>query len=213
MQKRSKINYSIIGGLVLVTTGVLLLLSNFKVIRTDWRLIVSPIIALGGVGFLAVFLSDRRHWWTLIPAMVLIAIGAVIALENLDINLNNRFEALVLFGLVGLAFWLIYINDHKHWWAIIPGGVLWSFGAASFIGEGALGNDFIFFFGLGLTFFLVYLLPNPFKKMKWALIPAGIFAGIGIIVSLTSGGWLSYISPAMLVIAGIALLIFALGKK
>lgn len=213
MKTKLIVNPLVIVGFILVIIGSLLLLSNFEVINIDWKVVVGSGIALGGLSLLAIFLLDRKQWWAIIPAMIIITLGALILLETLGSDIRNRFEPLVIFGFIGLAFWMIYMNDNKHWWAIIPGGVLWSLGAAAFVTEGVMRSEVIFFLGLGLTFLLLYLLPNPTEKIKWALVPAGIIAGIGLILSFSSGSWLSYISPAILVVGGIGLLFFALRKR
>jgi len=213
MNKKFIINPLVIVGFVLVIIGSLLLLANFEVINIDWKVVLGSGIALGGLSLFAIYLLDHKHWWAIIPALVIITLGTLILLETFGSDIRNRFEPLVIFGFTGLAFWMIYINDNKHWWAIIPGGVLWSLGVAAFTPEGLLRSEVIFFLGVGLTFLLLYLLPNPTGKMKWALVPAGIIAGIGLILSFSSGSWLSYVSPAILIIGGIGLLFFALHKR
>ncbi len=61
------------------------------------------LFVLGGIGagFIGVYLSDRRQWWAIIPAGVLITLGVVSVLENFlsDTGSNGLF----FFGL-GLTF-------------------------------------------------------------------------------------------------------------
>jgi len=77
---------------------------------------------------------------------------------------------------IGLAFWVIYFTKRELWWAVIPGGAMFTLALVAgleSVFEGAeMGG--VFFLGLGLTFVLLYFVPTPQGRMKWALIPAAV---------------------------------------
>ena len=106
---------------------------------------------------------------------------------------------------IGLSFFLIYAMRPEHWWAIIPGGSLFSVAALIAVADKVKPEEIsvgIMFFGLALTFALVYLLPSARAERRWALIPAGILAVMGVLMTLTLGGMVNYIWPVALIIGG-----------
>lgn len=107
---------------------------------------------------------------------------------------------------IGLSFVLIFAVRREHWWAIIPGGSLFSVAAmipvAGMTTEGAAVG--VLFFGLALTFWLVYLLPGASDHRRWALIPAGVLALMGILAlfALSELRVMNYLWPIALIIGG-----------
>jgi hypothetical protein len=89
----------------------------------------------------------------------------------------------ILLGGIALSFLLIYLVNRENWWAIIPGGVLLTLALiislGSFLGGFEVGG--LFFLGIGLTFALVAVIPNPQGSMAWAWIPAGILTVMGLL--------------------------------
>ena len=213
MKKFLSLILPIVGGLLLVALGVLLFLNNLDVINLDWSLLVGPVFALGGLVFLLVFIFDRKNWWALIPAFTLLGLGAIILLGNLHIPWAETISGAILFLAIGLSFWLIYVNNTSNWWAIIPGGVLWSLAAVTLLPEETWLSRGVFFLGLGLTFLLVYLLPKTEGRMKWALYPAVALFLVGLLSSTGASNWIKFIWPVTLLIGGVVLLYFAIRKK
>jgi hypothetical protein len=213
MKKYVSIFLPILGGLLLIGLGVLLLLDNFGLINMAWELVVGPVLGICGLLFIAVFIFDHTHWWALIPGFSLIGIGGMIFVNQYFGTQDDTYGFAFLMAAIGLAFWLIYISHTKHWWAIIPGGVLWSLAAASLVDEKVLGNGTIFFLGLALTFFLVYILPKPMGKMRWALIPAGVLGVLGVATLTGANSWLKYVWPGVVLTAGVLLLIWGVRKR
>jgi hypothetical protein len=213
MKKFSSLFFPVVGGLLLVALGVLLFLNNLDVIDLDWSLLIGPVFALGGLVFLFVFIFDRKNWWALIPAFTLLGLGAIILLGALKIPFVETLSGAILFFAIGLSFWLIYINNTSNWWAIIPGGVLWSLAAVTLLPEETWLSRGIFFLGLGLTFLLVYLLPKAEGRMKWALYPAAALFLVGLLASIGASNWFRFIWPVALLAGGIVLLFLAILKK
>ena len=87
-------------------------------------------------------------------------------------------------GMIGLAFWIVYLTNHDHWWAIIPGGVMLTLAAVSAVAPfaGGFATGGLFFLGMGLTFALVGVIPTPQGRMTWAFIPAAVMGIMGLLV-------------------------------
>lgn len=156
----------------------------------------------GGVVFLIVFILNTDDWWALIPGFVLIAIGVIIFMDQNLETAADLWSGAVFLGLLGLSFLLIYIFHLDNWWAIIPGGVLLTLAGVTLVSDEGLLGGVIFFIGLAITFGLVYILPKPSGRLKWALYPAGILLVIGVLVLLGAENLMEYVWPVALLIAG-----------
>ena len=196
-------------GIVLLVAGGLLLLQNLGILgpfvsNAIWVLL----FGLGGLAFLSVFIANRENWWALIPGLTLLGLAALV-------GFGNRLGALgaaIFLASIGLSFILIYALRPEFWWAIIPGGSLFSVAALVALtdripSEVAVG---VMFLGLALTFALVYLLPGRAEERRWALIPAGILAVIGVFMMLTLGGLINYLWAIALIAVGVWIMVRAL---
>ena len=199
---KSKLFLPIVGGVLLILAGVIFLLNNLGMIALNWEMLIGPVFALGGLAFLVVFILNTDDWWALIPGFVLIAIGVISFMgQNMD-SVADRWSGAIFLGLLGLSFLLIYLFHRDNWWAIIPGGVLLTLAGVTLVpDEGAL-SGVIFFLGMAATFGLVYILPKPAGRLKWALYPAGILFLIGIMVYLGAEDLINYVWPVALLLIG-----------
>ena len=199
---------SIIIGLLLVLGGALFLLSNFGIFENVGALIWALLFAAGGVAFLAVFLANtNNNWWALFPAFALLGIGGLFGMVALFPGLSGTLGGGMFLGALSLSFWLVYATHPEHWWAIIPGGVL-----LTLAGVATIGNTFaaevsgaLFFLGLAATFGLVYLLPTPQGRMRWAIWPAGACLVLGVITLVAVSNVFNYIWPLALILGGLYL--------
>lgn len=202
----------LVAGLILVLAGVVFLLQNLRIIRLGGLgdLVIASLFGLGALAFLAVYIANRQHWWSLIPAGALFGISGLIGLEAIAPRVASAFGGSLFLGSLGLAFWLIYVTDRQHWWAIIPGGVLSTLAlvaGADRIIPGGFGGA-IFFLGLAATFGLLYFVPVTDKAhTRWALIPAAICLVLAFIVAASLSTLAGYIWPLALILVGIYLLI------
>ncbi|MFM8321239.1 MAG: hypothetical protein ACKOC5_10020 [Chloroflexota bacterium] len=201
------------GGLLIVG-GVLFLLQNLGFLPLGdvfWGIV----IGLGGVFFLSWFTQGRHNWWALIPGFALLSVAASILLDLFAPALAELFSGSLVLGGIGLSFWLIYLFDRSRWWALIPGGVLLTL-ASMVVLENRMGDAMtvgVFFAGMGLTFALVAVLPNPVGEMRWAWIPAGILLVIGFMFIATAGDLLIYVMPLALILIGLAMMFRTLRRK
>ena len=78
-----------------------------------------------GLGFFAVYLSDRQRWWAIIPGGVLVTLGIIAALTD---QFGIEETGGVLFVGLGVTFLLLALLASKQW-AYIPGVILLALGA------------------------------------------------------------------------------------
>ena len=106
---------------MLIAAGVLFTLQQFSIFRDfgDYVLLV-----IGGV-FMYAYFTTRQGFRSgfLIPGAILLGIGTGQVLEKF--NFLGLWQGEHLSGLtLGLGFCLIFALERKHWWALIPGGIL-----------------------------------------------------------------------------------------
>ncbi len=194
-----------IGGILLIVVGILLLLQNLGILVGGVALIWSLIFGIGGLIFLYIFLTNRTQWWAIIPGFTLLGLAALIALDQFWPQVGDVLGGTIFLSGIGLAFWVIYFINRKHWWAIIPGGVMFTLaliaGLESVFEGAELGG--VFFVGLGLTFAILYLVPTPQGRMKWPLIPAAVLVVMGALITAAATGSLAYLGGAVLILVGL----------
>lgn len=197
-----------VGAILLIVVGILLLLQNLGILVGIVALIWSLIFGAGGAVFLYVFLTNRTHWWAIIPGFGLLGLAALIALDQFWPRVGDVLGGTIFLGVIGLAFWVIYFLNREHWWAVIPGGVMFTValiaGLDSLFEGAEMGG--VLFLGLGLTFGLLSLLPTPQGRIKWALIPAAVLLVMGLLITAATTGILEYLWPAALILVGLYLL-------
>lgn len=198
----------ILWGSLLILGGLLFLLQNLGVLMLG-NIFWVILLGLGGLFFLSFFIQSRANWWALIPGITLLSITLLVALDWLIPAFNESWGGSIVLGGIGLSFFLIYLVDRANWWALIPGGVLGTLAATVALEQFFPGLETagVFFLGLGLTFALVAVLPNPQGEMRWAWIPAGILLLMGVLFMAAAGELLKYLWPLALIVAGGILLI------
>lgn len=119
--------WALIPGCTLLSITTIILLGMFAQGFADtW----SGSIFLGGIAlsFVLIYLSDRNHWWAIIPGGVLLTLATVAGLENL---LGGMEMGGIFFLGLGLTFAVVAILPTQHGqmkWAWIPAGVLLGMG-------------------------------------------------------------------------------------
>lgn len=198
------LNNRAIWGILLVGAGLVLLLQNLNLFSFLWGSVWTAFFALGGLAFLAVFLSQRQHWWAIIPGLTLLGLSALIGLEATFPKLGSLIGGSLFLGAIGSSFWVIYLRDRDHWWALIPGGVLYTLAAVAVLGQiwPGVETGSVFFLGLAATFGLVYLLPGSKGRMNWALIPAAVLLALGLLTLLATWSFTRFFWAAALIVLG-----------
>jgi hypothetical protein len=178
ISSNNRINVAI--GALLVLFGVLALVET--IVPTLGEMFWMAAFAVGGVVMLAVYLTDRTQWWPLIPAYILFTIAAIIFTATFNVFQANAMGAFIMFAFA-LPFLFVALRDRRHWWAFIPAYVFGVIGAiitleGTVLNGDAMGAFVMFAFALP---FLVIGLSN--SRNWWALIPAYVFASIGVMLA------------------------------
>jgi len=87
------------------------------------------------IPFLVVYLRDRKQWWALIPAYVLVAVALMIGLTGAGILSDLLVPAYVMFA-IALPFYFVFALNRSQWWALIPAGIMTVIGFSFFAAEG-----------------------------------------------------------------------------
>jgi hypothetical protein len=112
---------------LLLTAYVLLAVSGL-IAFAELDILPDPFVAVYtltaiALPFLVVFLRDRSRWWALIPCYVLLAIGIMVALIELQVLGDLLIPVYVLLA-IAIPFFVVYARDPKQWWPLIPSGIL-----------------------------------------------------------------------------------------
>ena len=114
--------WALIPGITLLGVAIIILMSEFfPGLADNW----SGMVILGGIGlsFLVIYLTDRRQWWAIIPAGVMITLGVVAGLSD---TYGIDGGAIFFLGL-SLTFAFLALTptkDGKMRWAWIPALIL-----------------------------------------------------------------------------------------
>jgi len=172
---------SLVWGGLLIVFGVMGLLETV-IENTEWLWVA--VLALSGLGVLAVYLTDRSEWGFLITTYALWAIAILIALAVLDI-LPGTFIAIYVLAAIALPFLVVYVRDRDNWWALIPCYVLVAIATMIGLTEwDILPDAFVATYvltAIALPFIVVFLRD---RSNWWALIPAYVLLVVGIMVAL-----------------------------
>lgn len=176
---------------VLILGGGVALLFNFDLMRAYEPLaqyILAGGLAVGAVGFFVGYAAAHGAWWRLIPAWTLLALAGMVLVSALRPDAGRWVAALLFWGLAA-AFGHIYLLERTaNWWAILPGGFLAVLGLVIAMSGWATSLELLgatLFGGVGLVFFLLYLLGGPTRQW-WAMIPGSVLVLFGIFI-LTMG--------------------------
>jgi hypothetical protein len=107
--------------LALIGGGLLFLLDGFSFFPSFGEMVL---LLIGGIFMYAYFSSKPGYnVGFLIPGAILLGIGTGSVLENIGV-LNAIFGYSISGITLGLGFCAIWFFERKHWWALIPGGII-----------------------------------------------------------------------------------------
>jgi hypothetical protein len=201
--------HALVWGGLLILFGVLSFLEIFiNINRWAWVIV----LMLAGLSIMALFLTNRREGWLLIPSYVLLAIAGLIFLTETYILVGN-FVAFYVLAAVGFPFLVVFLRDHEQWWALIPAYVLFAVGLmVVLIGMRVLTDMLVpayIMFAIAIPFFVVFARNS---ENRWALIPGGIMAIIGFSFMIAESA-VQYVTPVVLIIVGVWIVVWQFRKN
>lgn len=202
-----KIPNRIIWGGLLILLGTAFLLQQLNIIGSPLETTILVLMAAAGVVFLVTYFQSSDSWWAVIPGLALIGIALTGLNDQFNFLPGGGWEGGLFLGLLGLAFWLVYFRGQADWWAIIPGGVLVTLAVVAGVDELISWGGTLFFFGLSATFALVAVLPGGNDDTRWALIPAGVLAVLGLIQVPGLQEAANLVWPGALILIGLYLIV------
>ncbi len=157
--------------------------------NVDSAAVATPLFVGLLIPFAAAYLMDRaRNWWALIPGGIMLFLALVTLLVG---NVGGEWVGALFLFLIGLSFFVVYLNNRTRLWALLVAYIMGVLSIAPALASG--GGDTaayygsIFLFAVALPFFVVY-----FRSADnwWAIIPAGILTVLAIIAGLAIAGWI-----------------------
>ncbi len=137
------------------------------------------------------FSTPSLPFWGRVVGFVLIGVFAI--------STSGRFAGSAALAFPALAFALLYLDNPKRWWAVLPAGVLGSVGAL--VTTEVLfgwGGAPVLFLGFAATFAYLYLLPKERGGQRWALYPTLVSIILTVIVNDPSGRTPGWVLPLLL---------------
>ena len=131
----------------------------------------------------------RRFEVRVVGAILLIAVGILVLLQNLGVlAVDLALLWALLFGAGGVVFLYVFLTDRTNWWAIIPGFVLLSIAAIIALDQFApqiseSWGGALVLGGIGLAFWVVYLTS---RENWWAVIPGGVMVTLALVTAISS---------------------------
>jgi hypothetical protein len=151
--------WALIPGFFLLSLGVLIGSERLLPSLNDS---VGGAIVLGGlaVGFLAVYLVDRKNWWAIIPGGVMLTLTLIVALEAFQSGLETG--GLLFLG-IAFTFALVAVVPNpsgEMTWAWIPAGIM---GVMGFLILAATESFFGYLWPLALILVGLFMILRTFR--------------------------------------------------
>jgi hypothetical protein len=86
------------------------------------------------LAFANLYIVNRaEHWWAIIPGGFMLVLAGVIALTTIIVRIETL--GAILFVGMSIVFALVYLlaGARRHWWALIPAGVLLLLGLLTYL--------------------------------------------------------------------------------
>lgn len=179
----------------LVAVGGLLFLANSGILGALPAFIwVSLLFTVGGAFWLGS--QGALPMWQRILGFAGIGILATAT--------SGHFGGVAALGFPAVAFGLVYLQNMKRWWALIPAGILSSLALLVTFEQLFPRWDAtpILFLGFAATFSFIYLLSPQRGGKRWALYPAILFIVLTVLVNDPSGSMPGWFLPILLIGGG-----------
>jgi hypothetical protein len=204
------IDARVVGGVLLVGFGLLFFVQSLGLLQgLGSEFLWGVLFAAAGLLFLYAFLKDREQWWAILPAMPMLGVGALLLLDALAPAVSAVIGGALFLGLVSLGFWVVYSVRRDFWWAIIPGGVVATMAVIALLANvmPAAETTALMLLGIGLTFLVLYFLPEDRGRQPWAIIPGGILIIIAALTGIAFGTMARFFWPLVFILGGLYLVL------
>ncbi len=205
-------NSSALWGVLLIALGAFFLLQVTGIFGALSSLFWSLAFAAAGAVFLYVFLTGMHtRWWAAIPGFTLLGLAATIFYDRFAPPFFSDLGGAVFLASIGTGFIAIFFTNREQWWAIIPGGALFSVAGVVLVNQAGvsfLNPASVLFIGLGITFGLLGMMSTYLNtNLRWAYIPAAIMLVMGVVIFTPFVGALGWIWPLSLIAGGAYLIL------
>ena len=204
------IDARVVGGVLLIGFGLLFFLQTLGVIQAlGSGFLWGVLFGAAGLMFLYAFLRDREQRWAIFPAMPMLGIAALMLLNAIAPALAGVIGGGLVLGLVSLGFWMVYYVRRDFWWAIIPGGAIATTAIIALLSNvvPAVETTALMLLGVGLTFLVLYFLPEGRGRQPWAIIPGGILIIIAALTGIAFGTMARFFWPLVFILGGLFLVL------
>lgn len=195
-------------GALLVFLGVVGLVNTlFDLTAWTW---VAILVVAGVAGLVAYIVARSPRQMLLIP-YIMWAVAGLVALTESDAMRDEATAGYVLTA-VALPFVATYLLDRTKRWALIPAYVLLAIGLMVVLLEGILSDALVpayVMFAIAIPFLFTYVQD---RGKKGALVVGGILALVGFSFLIAEAA-VEYVVPAILIIAGAAILLRQLNQR
>jgi len=204
------IDARVVGGVLLIGFGLLFFLQSLGVTQAlGSGFLWGVLFGAAGLLFLYAFLRDREQWWAIFPAMPMLGIATLMLLDAIAPAVSAVVGGALFLGLVSLGFWMVYYVRRDFWWAIIPGGAVGTTAVIALLANivPAAETTALMLMGIGLTFLVLYFLPEGRGRQPWAIIPGGILIIIAALTGIAFGTMARFFWPLVFIIGGLFLVL------
>jgi len=204
------IDARVVGGVLLIGFGLLFFLQTLGVTQAlGSGFLWGVLFGAAGLLFLYAFLRDREQWWAIFPAMPMLGIAALMLLDAIAPAVSAVVGGALFLGLVSLGFWMVYYVRRDFWWAIIPGGAVGTTAVIALLANivPAAETTALMLMGVGLTFLVLYFLPEGRGRQPWAIIPGGILIIIAALTGIAFGTMARFFWPLVFILGGLFLVL------
>lgn len=204
-------------GLLLILMGIMFGLEQLGVIDITARdVIFTAAYTIGAVAMFAIFFAERTRWWAALTGFILAGLAISNLLELFAPSISPSIGGPLFLAIMGLGFITIFFIDRRMWWSIIPGGVLLSLAAVSFLEETPnlpFDPAGVLFIGMGITFLLLAMVRDGGKRLGWGVYPGIPLLIFGLFLSLGGEDIWPILWPVMLIGFGLWLLFSTMRKN
>jgi hypothetical protein len=125
--------WTLLGAYIAGAIAAIVLVSIWLSDVADGKLVAVTVLLLIAAPFAAVWWRDRKQWWALIPAYVMLAVSGVVLIGDAGDEAGGMLVTAYVMFAIAAPFVVVYLLDRANWWALIPAGVLGIIGVGAAI--------------------------------------------------------------------------------